>query len=103
LETKTHGTRLERVKLKLIGASCSSCVSPVKRNLEKIRGIEWVGFNPVLDLIIVDYNPALIDTPEIMSAIERAGFKPVPNSLKAPGPGSESPRMNPVSRSGTSP
>jgi len=47
--------------------------------LEKIKGIEWVGFNPVLDLIIVDYDPALIDTPEIMSAIEKAGFKPSPN------------------------
>ncbi len=79
METKTHGTRLERVKLRLIGASCASCVNPVRRNLEKIKGIEWVGFNPVLDLIIVDYDPALIDTPEIMSAIEKAGFKPSPN------------------------
>lgn len=57
METKTHGTRLkhvERVKLRLIEASCASCVSPIRRKLERIRGIEWVGFNPVLDLIIVD-------------------------------------------------
>jgi copper chaperone CopZ len=79
LETKTHSGRLERVKLRLIGASCASCVNPVRRNLEKMRGIEWVGFNPVLDLIIVDYDPALIDTSEIISAIEKAGFKPTPS------------------------
>jgi P-type Cu+ transporter len=80
LETKTHGTRLERVKLRLMGESCASCVSPLRRNLEKMKGIEWVGFNPVLDLIIVDYDPALIDTPEIMSVIEKTGFKPIPNA-----------------------
>ena len=80
MEKKTHGNRGERVKLRLIGASCASCVSPLKRNLERIRGIEWVGFNPILDLIMVDYDPALIDTSEIMLAIERAGFKPSPYS-----------------------
>jgi hypothetical protein len=48
--------------------------------MEKMKGIEWVGFNPVLDLIIVDYDPALIDTPEIMSVIEKIGFKPIPNA-----------------------
>lgn len=79
METKTHGTRLERVKVRVIGASCARCVSPLRRNLEKIRGIEWVGFNPVLDVIIVDYDPALIDTPEIISAIEKTGFRPSPN------------------------
>lgn len=78
METKAH-TRLDRVKLRLIEASCASCASPLQRKLERIKGIEWVGFNPVLDLIIVDYDPSLIDAPEIMSAIEKAGFKPSPN------------------------
>jgi len=46
--------------------------------LEKIKGIEWVGFNPVLDLIIVDYDPALIDAPEITSAIEKGWIQTKP-------------------------
>jgi copper chaperone CopZ len=47
--------------------------------LEKIRGVEWVGVNPVLDLIIVDYDPHIIDGAKIISEVERAGFKPTPN------------------------
>jgi copper chaperone CopZ len=79
LKAKTRGARLERVKVRLSGASCASCVGPVRRNLERIRGIKWVGFNPVLDLIMVDYDPVMIDTPEIISVIEKAGFKPIPS------------------------
>ncbi len=49
----------------------------IRRQLEKVKGVEWVGANPVLDLIFVDYDPDLIDTDEILQVVKRSGYTAV--------------------------
>jgi copper chaperone CopZ len=77
----TRGTQLARLKLRLVDASCSSCVPGIRRELEKLRGIEWVGANPILDLIFVDYDPSLVDPEEIFMVVARTGYKAVRVSM----------------------
>lgn len=73
--------QLDRLKLRLVDASCATCLPGIRRELEKVRGVEWVLANPVLDLIFVDYDPSLVGPEEILSAIKRSGFTAVCASI----------------------
>ena len=77
----TEGKQIDRLKLRLVDAPCASCLPAIRRELEKVRGIEWVGANPILDLIVVDYDPDLIDVEEIFMAVARSGYKAVRVSM----------------------
>lgn len=61
----------------MVGVSCASCIIPVRRALQKAKGIRSVGANYMLDLILVDYEPTLTTEEEIIRIIERAGYKAV--------------------------
>ncbi len=74
---ETQRRHLDRLKLRLVEASCATCVPAIRRQLEKVKGVEWVGANPVLDLIFVDYDPDLIDTDEILQVVKRSGYTAV--------------------------
>ena len=49
--------RITRLRLRIVGASCSTCVIPVRRALERTTGVKRVGANVMLDLILIDYDP----------------------------------------------
>jgi len=69
--------QIDRLKLRLVDASCATCLPGIKRELEKVRGVEWVLANPVLDLIFIDYDPSLVGPEEILLAVKRAGYTAV--------------------------
>ncbi len=71
---RTRGKLLDRLRLRLVDASCSTCLPAIKKELEKIEGIEWVGTNPILEAIFVDYDPQLIRREQVLSAIKRSGY-----------------------------
>lgn len=73
--------QIDRIKLRLVDASCATCLPGIRRELEKVRGVEWVHANPVLDLIIVDYDPSLVGPEEILSVVKRSGFTAVRASI----------------------
>ncbi len=77
MEGKTTGRLVERLRLRLVDASCATCVVPVRRVLERVIGVEWVCANPVLNLIFVDYDPRLTDPDHIISEVEKTGYKAV--------------------------
>jgi Cu+-exporting ATPase len=72
---------LRRIALTVIGVPCASCIIPIRKALRSAKGVKWVGANYMLDLILVDYDPALTSEQEIIGAIRKAGFEAVPNRL----------------------
>ena len=70
--------QVDRLRLRLVDASCSTCLPVIRRELEKVRGVQWVLANPVLDMIFVDYDPSLVSPEEILLAVKRAGYTAVP-------------------------
>jgi len=52
---------MKRVRLRIIGAPCSTCIVPIRKALEKANGVKSVGANYVADLIVVDYDENVID------------------------------------------
>ncbi len=69
---------LARLKLRLVGQSCSTCAAPIKRIVGRVRGVESVTVNTVLDLVFVDYDPHTTDSEEIKAAIRKSGYSAIP-------------------------
>lgn len=72
--------KITRLRLRIVGASCSTCIIPVRKALEKTEGVKWVGANVMLDLILVDYDPKLVGVDEIIGAVKKAGYTAVPTA-----------------------
>ena len=64
--------------MRIVGVSCATCIVPIRRSLERITGVKWIGANVVLDLILVDYEPGVTDKTAILAAIKKAGYNAVP-------------------------
>ncbi len=77
MQRQASGKRVERLRLRLVDASCSTCIIPVRRALERTPGVEWVEANPVLDLIFIDYDPNLTDPDRILSEVRKTGYPAV--------------------------
>ena len=65
---------MKRVRLRIIGARCSTCIIPIRKALEKANGVKSVGANYVADLILVDYDEDVIDRATILATIKKAGY-----------------------------
>jgi len=65
---------MKRVRLRIIGAPCSTCIIPIRKALEKANGVKSVGANYVTDLIVVDYDENVIDRATILAIIKKAGY-----------------------------
>ena len=70
--------RITRLRLRIVGASCSTCIIPVRKALERTTGVKRVGANVMLDLILVDYDPEKIEANKIVEAVKKAGYTAVP-------------------------
>ncbi len=77
LQARILGKRVERLRLRVVDASCSTCILPLRRVLERALGVEWVEANPVLDLVFVDYDPSLTDPDHILSEVRKTGYTAV--------------------------
>ena len=71
---------MARLRLRVVGVPCSTCIVPVRRALEKADGVSSVGANYVADLIIVEYDQKVIDTAAILAIIKKTGYEAVPLS-----------------------
>ncbi len=67
-----------RLRLRIIGASCSTCIIPVRKALERMEGVRTVAANVMLDLILVDYDPKIVGVDQIIGTIEKTGYTAVP-------------------------
>jgi len=71
-------SRTERLKLRIVGLDCVSCSRIINRALEGVKGIQKVGVSYMMDLVIVDYEPAAVSREEIVSIIKKTGYDAVP-------------------------
>lgn len=68
----------KRLRLRIVGVSCATCIIPIRRTLEKAEGVSSVGANYVADLIVVEYDPRGTDEEEIVKLIQKTGYKVIP-------------------------
>jgi copper chaperone CopZ len=76
------GCPLQRVRLRIVGVHCSTCIIPVRRALEKAEGVKSVGANYMTDLILVGYDEKVTNEAEIVALIKKVGYEAI--TLAAP-------------------
>ena len=65
----------EQVVLRVGGMSCVSCVTTVEKALRALDGVVGVTVNLATEKAYVTYNPGLITTADMKTAIESAGYQ----------------------------
>jgi copper chaperone CopZ len=69
--------KIERLRLKIIGVSCATCIVPIRKKLEKENGVSYVGSNYITELILVDYDPKIISKMDIIQLIKNTGYNTI--------------------------
>ena len=64
-----------RAVFEVLGMTCASCVRTIEKAIGRLDGIKSVVVSLPLQLADVQYNPAVIGSAEINSAIAGAGFE----------------------------
>jgi Cu+-exporting ATPase len=73
-----HEEGIERLRIRVTGVPCASCVLPIRRALEKANGVKSVGSNYLADLILVDYDPEMITETDIIELVRKTGYTAIP-------------------------
>jgi copper chaperone CopZ len=62
------------VRIRTTGMHCQSCSMLVKMSVEDVEGVESAVSDVATGMTEVAYDPALVDPPRIVAAIEAAGY-----------------------------
>jgi Cu+-exporting ATPase len=76
-----------KVKLRISGMTCTSCVQSIDSALKKMDGIDFTGINLVDKTAIIKYDPKKLDVDEIKQTIKNTGyeaFEDDPKTMKIP-------------------
>ncbi len=60
------------------GIRCAACSRAIERAVRELSGIERVDVNVATSRVCVDWDTACTGLPEILAAVGKAGFKPLP-------------------------
>jgi Cu+-exporting ATPase len=66
-----------KVKLRISGMTCTSCVQSIDNALKKLEGIDSSGINLVDKTAIVKYNPKKLDVDDIKQTIKDTGYEAI--------------------------
>jgi copper chaperone CopZ len=73
-----HEQKAGKISFSVASISCVACTPAFKKGLERIEGIENVSQLPMLNKIVVEFEPAKIDEAkvkeEIFNIAEKVGF-----------------------------
>ena len=68
--------RHEMIKQKFAvsGMTCSACSAYIERTVKKLRGVENVQVSLLLNVMTVEYDPAILEASGIIEAVEKGGY-----------------------------
>ena len=70
-------TPTARIELAIGGMTCASCAARVERKLNKLDGVQ-ASVNYATEKAAVRYDPATVDTDELVRTVQAAGYTAVP-------------------------
>ncbi|MBI2411400.1 MAG: copper-translocating P-type ATPase [Candidatus Kerfeldbacteria bacterium] len=54
---------------------CASCANIIERSLKKVNGVQQASANFAAEKALVTYNPSVVQIPQLIAAVEKAGYK----------------------------
>jgi Cu+-exporting ATPase len=82
--TNDTPTALERASLAVEGMTCASCVRRIERHVAKVPGVTDVSVNLATERANVSFDPATTGIPDLVTAVERAGYTVRPEERRQP-------------------
>nr|MBA3851459.1 heavy-metal-associated domain-containing protein [Chloroflexota bacterium] len=82
--TNDTPTALERASLAVEGMTCASCVRRIERHVAKVPGVTDVSVNLATERANVSFDPATTGIPDLVNAVERAGYTVRPEERRQP-------------------
>ena len=67
----------EKLKLRVLGVSCATCIIPIRRVLERTEGVRSIGSNYLTEHIFVEYDPKITSEKEIIKVIDSVGYQSI--------------------------
>lgn len=67
-------TEIERAFFKIVGMYCISCKPIVEKQLKDEKGIKKIDIDFMIDSVVIDYDPLLINKDEIKKRLEKSGY-----------------------------
>jgi copper chaperone CopZ len=68
-------TEIESAFFKIVGMYCISCKPIVEKQLKDEKGIKKIDIDYLIDSVVIDYDPLLINKDEIKKRLEKSGYK----------------------------
>ncbi len=82
-----HPTPSTEVSLPIVGMTCASCVNRIERFLAKTPGVEDASVNLATEVATIRYLPDVASPPDLVGAIEAAGYEVRPPRVADGGTG----------------
>jgi copper chaperone CopZ len=71
---KTDADALARIEVSINGMTCTGCEQNIQNNVSKLDGIKTVKAAYTVGKAIIEYNPEIVDTTKIRTAITQSGY-----------------------------
>ena len=72
-------------KLYIGGMTCTNCQSIIEKNLRKLPGVQSIQVSYAEGTASITYDPAVVSTNDIASALDRLGYRLLEHGTKASG------------------
>lgn len=74
----------ERIDLPIVGMSCASCASTIRRGLASLKGVEKANVNFATSRATVLYQPQMVNPEDLISSVRGSGYEVGTASLELP-------------------
>lgn len=69
---------MKKEQFDITGMTCSACSARIEKSVSKLPGIQEVSVNLLKNSMVTSYDESVLNTPEIVRAVEKAGYGAFP-------------------------
>ncbi|MGP4075513.1 heavy metal translocating P-type ATPase [Halobacillus sp. K22] len=77
IEKLGYGVQSEKVELDIHGMTCAACSTRIQKGLSRMNGIEEASVNLTTEAGVIEYQPGLISTDQIIEKVKDLGYEAV--------------------------
>lgn len=65
---------MESISLRIRGMKCTACAAQIEQSLKQMEGVSYAFVNSVLEMLTVEYEPAVVNLAQIKYRIKELGY-----------------------------
>jgi Cd2+/Zn2+-exporting ATPase len=73
----TLAERFKHDKVELVGLDCPDCAAKIEKAIGRVPGVSWVSANFATSMLVVEYEPSLVNLDVIAKKVRQLGYEVV--------------------------